>query len=96
MNQRPLLSSLVAFTLLGSAAAQQNEEQEFNLRQAKALNTFAKKAFDKGFPRIAKVVWMQVHKLYDQATLPRFAVIKVMNNRMQARVRAQTQYREVG
>ncbi|MFN7590342.1 MAG: CAP domain-containing protein [Planctomycetota bacterium] len=65
MIQRPLLSSLVAFTLLGGAAAQQNEELEFNQRQAKALNAFAKKAFDKGFPRIAKVVWMQVHKLYD-------------------------------
>lgn len=54
MNLRPLLSSLVAFTLLGTAAAQQNEELEFNQRQAKALNAFAKKAFDKGFPRIAK------------------------------------------
>ena len=47
MNLRPLLSSLVAFTLLGTAAAQQNEELEFNQRQAKALNAFAKKAFDK-------------------------------------------------
>ena len=34
--------------------------------------------------------------LTNSKTLPRFAVIKVMNNRMQARVRAQTQYREVG
>jgi hypothetical protein len=65
MTQRPLLSSLVAFTLLGSLSAQANEEADFNQRQAKALNSFAKKALDKGFPRIAKVVWMQVHKLYD-------------------------------
>src|SRR5262245_28920537 len=64
MRSRPYLSSLIALTLLGSAAAQ-NEEVEFNARQAKALNAFAKKAFEKGFPRIAKVVWMQVHKLYD-------------------------------
>lgn len=64
MSPRPFLSSLVALSLLGSIAAQ-NEEIEFNQRQAKALNAFAKKAFDKGFPRIAKVVWMQVHKLYD-------------------------------
>jgi cell division protein ZapC len=34
--------------------------------------------------------------LTNSKTLPRFAVIKVMNNRMQARVRALTQYREVG
>lgn len=64
MTFRPFVSSLVAFTLLASASAQ-NEEVDFNQRQAKALNAFAKKAFDKGFPRIAKVVWMQVHKLYD-------------------------------
>ena len=64
MSSRPLVSSLVAVSLLASLAAQ-NEEADFNLRQAKALNSFAKKAFDKGFPRIAKVVWMRVHKLYD-------------------------------
>lgn len=65
MTQRPLLSSLVAFTLLGSVAAQANEELEFNQRQAKALNAFAEKAKKKGFPRIARVVWLQVIKLYD-------------------------------
>lgn len=64
MIRRPFPSGLAALVLVAAAAAQ-NEEVEFNLRQAKALNTFAKKAFDKGFPRIAKVVWMQVHKLYD-------------------------------
>ncbi len=64
MSSRLTVSSLVAFSLLASLAAQ-NEEADFNQRQAKALNSFAKKAFDKGFPRIAKVVWMQVHKLYD-------------------------------
>lgn len=65
MTQRPLLSGLVAFTLLGSVAAQANEELEFNQRQAKALNAFAEKAKKKGFPRIARVVWLQVIKLYD-------------------------------
>lgn len=64
MIPRPAVHSLVVLSLLASVAAQ-NEEAEFNLRQAKALNAFAKKAFDKGFPRIAKVVWMRVHKLYD-------------------------------
>lgn len=65
MTHRPFASSLVAFTLLATATAQANEEADFNQRQAKVLNAFAKRAFDKGFPRIAKVVWMQVHKLYD-------------------------------
>ncbi|MBL8752932.1 MAG: hypothetical protein JNK15_06480, partial [Planctomycetes bacterium] len=65
MKFRPLLSSAVALSLLAALPAQQNEEAEFNARQAKALNTFAKKAFEKGFPRTARVVWMQVHKLYD-------------------------------
>jgi hypothetical protein len=64
MTSRSIVSSLVLTTLLASASAQ-NEEVEFNQRQAKALNAFAKKCFDKGFPRIAKVVWLRVHKLYD-------------------------------
>src|SRR5688572_33275704 len=61
---RPLVTAVAVLVALGSATAQ-NEEVDFNQRQAKALNAFAKKAFDKGFPRIAKVVWLQVHKLYD-------------------------------
>ena len=65
MTLRPFLSSVVALSLLAAVPAQQNEEADFNQRQAKALNTFAKKAFEKGFPRTAKVVWLQVHKLYD-------------------------------
>lgn len=64
MIRRPLLSTLVALSI-ASAASAQNEEAEFTQRQAKALNAFAKRAFDKGFPRIAKVVWMQTIKLYD-------------------------------
>jgi len=64
MIHRTAVSAFVACTLLAAAGAQ-NEEADFNQRQAKALNAFAKKAFDKGFPRIAKVVWLQVHKLYD-------------------------------
>ncbi|MBL9078314.1 MAG: hypothetical protein JNL08_12465 [Planctomycetes bacterium] len=64
MKHRPFLSGICVLSLLATAAAQ-DDEAEFHQRQAKALNAFAKKAFDKGFPRIAKVVWMQVHKLYD-------------------------------
>jgi hypothetical protein len=59
------LPTVLALSLFATTAAAQNEEADFNQRQAKVLNAFAKKAFEKGFPRIAKVVWMQVHKLYD-------------------------------
>jgi hypothetical protein len=59
-----LFVAAAALSLLATATAQ-NEEADFNLKQAKALNAFAKKAFDKGFPRTAKIVWMQVLKLYD-------------------------------
>ncbi|MCR9248441.1 MAG: CAP domain-containing protein [bacterium] len=65
MMHRLLLTFLCAFTVT-AAAIGQNDEAAFNQRQAKALNTFAKKAFKKGFPRIAKVVWMQAIKLYDE------------------------------
>lgn len=61
---RSILSAFFALTFVAGAVAQ-DDETEFLQRQAKALNTFAKKAFDKGFPRIAKVVWMQTIKLYD-------------------------------
>lgn len=64
MTHRRLLSTLCALTLTAVAVGQ-NDDAAFDERQAKALNAFAKKAFDKGFPRIAKVVWMQTIKLYD-------------------------------
>ena len=64
MIQRALKLSLLALLTTATVVAQ-GEEAQFNQRQAKALNAFAKKAFEKGFPRIAKVVWMQTIKLYD-------------------------------
>src|SRR5262245_34191310 len=64
MIPRSILSVLCVVSL-GALAAAQNEEVEFSTRQAKTLNAFAKKAFDKGFPRVAKVVWLQLIKLYD-------------------------------
>jgi uncharacterized protein YkwD len=64
MKHRTFLSGICLLTFLATATAQ-DDEADFNQRQAKALNSFAEKAFKKGFPRIAKVVWMQVHKLYD-------------------------------
>ena len=64
MIRRALLLSLFALATAATVAAQ-GEEAQFNQRQAKALNAYAKKAFDKGFPRIAKVVWLKTIKLYD-------------------------------
>lgn len=64
MKHRPFLSGICALAFLATATAQ-DDEADFQQRQAKALNAYAKKAFDKGFPRIAKIVWMQVIKLYD-------------------------------
>ncbi|MFK7741154.1 MAG: hypothetical protein AB8H80_12620 [Planctomycetota bacterium] len=60
------LSALFVLTAaMSSAANAQIDEAKFNQRQAKTLNTYAKKAFDKGFPRIAKVVWLKTIKLYE-------------------------------
>ena len=64
MIQRALKLSL--FALLATAAlVAQGSEAQFNQSQAKALNAFAKRAFAKGFPRIAKIVWLKTIKLYD-------------------------------
>lgn len=65
MMQRVLLLSLFALATALTPLRAQNEEAQFNERQAKELNSFAEKAFDKGFPRIAKVVWLKTIKLYD-------------------------------
>lgn len=63
MIQRFLQSGLVL--LLALAATAQNDDTDFNQHQAQKLNQFAKRAFDKGFPRQAKLIWLQVIKLYD-------------------------------
>ncbi|MCY2956704.1 MAG: CAP domain-containing protein [Planctomycetota bacterium] len=62
--KRTVRFALVA-VLFAAFAAAQDDESEFNLKQAQKLNAFAKKAFDKGFPRQAKLIWLQVLKLYD-------------------------------
>ena len=43
----------------------QDDEARFRGQQADKLNKFAKKAYDKGFPRQARLIWLQVLKLYD-------------------------------
>lgn len=65
MMHRLFLCSLLAAVVAPLAPAQ-NAEAQLNERNAKTLNAFAKKAFDKGFPSIAKTPWMQVIKLYDK------------------------------
>ncbi|MBK8100590.1 MAG: hypothetical protein IPK26_26160 [Planctomycetes bacterium] len=60
---RPFAASVLL--LLALPAAAQNDDADLDKRQAKTLNAFAKKAFDKGFPRQAKLIWLQVLKLYD-------------------------------
>ena len=64
MIQRALQLSLLTLLTAAALMAQGNEAQ-LNQRQAKALNSYAKRAFDKGFPRIAKIVWLKTIKLYD-------------------------------
>lgn len=46
-------------------AQAQDDETKFQKKQAKLLSDFAEKAFKKGFPRQAKLIWLQAIKLYD-------------------------------
>lgn len=64
MIQRSLALALSCL-LFAAAAAAQNDEADFNKKQAQKLDQFAKRTLDKGFPRQAKVIWLQVLKLYD-------------------------------
>ncbi|GAB4141063.1 MAG: hypothetical protein Fur0037_07740 [Planctomycetota bacterium] len=62
---RRILCSILSALLLAGAATAQDGDDDFNRRQAQKLAQFAKRTFDKGFPRQAKVIWLQVLKLYD-------------------------------
>jgi len=55
-----LVAAMAAVPLLA-----QDDESRFNEQQADRLNKFAKRAFGKGFPRQAKLIWLQTIKLYD-------------------------------
>lgn len=61
--------SLGAVALLATAPilaqAQDQDEDRFNQKQAERLHSFAKTAFKKGFPRQARLIWLQLLKLYD-------------------------------
>ncbi|MEZ5965037.1 MAG: CAP domain-containing protein [Planctomycetota bacterium] len=53
------------FAAVVAPARAQDDETAFNRSQADKLNQFAKNASKKGFPRQARLLWMQVVKLYD-------------------------------
>ena len=60
-----LILAPIALLLCGLLAAQ-TDDSAFNSKQAGRLDKFAKSTFDKGFPRQAKLLWMQAIKLYDE------------------------------
>ena len=61
---RPTAFVTVLFALAPALAAQ-DDEADFRQDQAEELCDFAEKAFERGFPRQAKLIWMQAIKLYD-------------------------------
>jgi len=60
-----LLAAVLGALLLAPIGAQ-DDESAFNKSQADRLDQFAKTASKKGFPRQARLIWLQVIKLYDQ------------------------------
>jgi len=59
--------SLAAVALVTAAPiSAQTDEDKFNEKQAARLHTFAKSAFKKGFPRQARLIWLQLLKLYSR------------------------------
>src|SRR5947207_677219 len=58
-------SFLFAALVAAAAVPAQNDDADLNQRQAQKLNAFAKTAQKKGFPRQARIIWLQVIKLYD-------------------------------
>lgn len=61
----PLSLALLLMGALPAQGADKNDESAFQQRQAQKLNAFAKNTLKKGFPRQAKLIWLQVLKLYD-------------------------------
>lgn len=59
------LATLLVLATASSVSAQADEELKFAKKQAKLLSDFAGKAFKKGFPRQAKLIWLQAIRLYD-------------------------------
>jgi hypothetical protein len=60
-----VLRSLFTALLLCAAVLGQDDEKKFNQAQADRLDKFAKTAQKQGFPRQARLIWLQVVKLYN-------------------------------
>jgi len=61
---RSTLNTVALAVLLSASGHAQTDEAKFNLGQADRLHKFASSAFKKGFPRQARLIWMQALKLY--------------------------------
>lgn len=57
--------ALLASPALLAGPVQAEDETKFEQKQADLMADFADKAFKKGFPRQAKLIWLQAIKLYD-------------------------------
>jgi hypothetical protein len=57
--------ALAGLFLTGSLVRAQDDDSRFRESQAKKLHKFAEDAFNRGFPRQAKRIWLQLLKLYD-------------------------------
>ncbi len=65
MIRRFLLLAITSVAVALAPLTAQDDESRFNRGQAEELHDFADKAFKKGFPRQARLIWMQALKLYD-------------------------------
>lgn len=62
---RPSLRPFLVACVFLAAAFAQEDETKFNQSQAEKLDRFAKTAHKQGFPRQARMIWLQVVKLYN-------------------------------
>jgi hypothetical protein len=62
----PRSTAAVLACLFAMPALCQDDEARFNQTQADKLDKFAKNALKQGFPRQARLIWLQLLKLYDQ------------------------------
>lgn len=62
---RYAVAATFCLAFASAVPAQADEEVKFQKKQAQMLADFAGKAFKKGFPRQAKLIWLQAIKLYD-------------------------------
>lgn len=62
----PRSTAAVLACLFAAPAFCQDDEARFNQTQADKLDKFAKTALKQGFPRQARLIWLQLLKLYNQ------------------------------